>query len=283
MKRLIFVLIAAFFLFSGCAGRMVGGVYPQVPPAPSARVSNTPYDATSWNGVDTVAPSKNAVRDKLESISGTVVSQEDCSGITSGACIDTDDGIVYYYDGDTVEILGEVTFGQLAAANTWANTQDFTGATVLLPAITLGDNGYVGFDATADGMDDDEYNGEVIRGRNCGENLAQWDLVRLANDADPWHQATADAVGEYPAIGLSIAACTDTNEATILVKGVVRNEGWAGLTPGGAVYLDDSDVAAGRIIQTAPSDSNDCVQIVGWALSDSEIYFDFSRPYQLVE
>ena len=32
-----------------------------------ARVSDTAYNATSWNGVTTVAPSKNAIRDKIES------------------------------------------------------------------------------------------------------------------------------------------------------------------------------------------------------------------------
>lgn len=32
-------------------------------------VSDTAYDATSWNGVTTIAPSKNAVRDKIESMS----------------------------------------------------------------------------------------------------------------------------------------------------------------------------------------------------------------------
>lgn len=31
-------------------------------------VSNTAYDATSWNGVTTIAPSKDAVRDKIESL-----------------------------------------------------------------------------------------------------------------------------------------------------------------------------------------------------------------------
>ena len=32
-----------------------------------AKVSDTAYDATSWNGVTTVAPSKNAIRDKIQS------------------------------------------------------------------------------------------------------------------------------------------------------------------------------------------------------------------------
>lgn len=34
----------------------------------AALVSDTAYDATSWNGVTTIAPSKNAVRDKLAAL-----------------------------------------------------------------------------------------------------------------------------------------------------------------------------------------------------------------------
>jgi hypothetical protein len=82
--------------------------------------------------------------------------------------------------------------------------------------IQLSDDNAIELDATADGMDDDEYNGIVIGGRNCGENLTQWDTVFLNNDADPWHQADADAAGEFPAFGISVAACTDTNEAGFL-------------------------------------------------------------------
>lgn len=148
-------------------------------------------------------------------------------------------------------------------------------------AVVLTDNNSLQMDGTPDGMDDDEYNGVTISGADCGENLTQWDTVFINNDADIWHQADATAASsEYPAHGLAVAACTDTNPATILTQGIVRNEGWTGLTVGGAVYLGETD---GALTQTAPSTSNDCVQIIGWAISDSEIYFDFSRPYQLVE
>lgn len=38
----------------------------------SANVSDTAYDATSWNGVTAIAPSKNSVRDKIESLAATI-------------------------------------------------------------------------------------------------------------------------------------------------------------------------------------------------------------------
>lgn len=40
------------------------------PSAASGFISDTAYDATSWNAVTTIAPSKNAVRDKIETITG---------------------------------------------------------------------------------------------------------------------------------------------------------------------------------------------------------------------
>jgi len=68
MKKYLLILLIPFVLFlnegfcngpvGGGAGGCVGGT----------SVSDTPYDATSWNGVTSVAPSKNAVRDKIESM-----------------------------------------------------------------------------------------------------------------------------------------------------------------------------------------------------------------------
>lgn len=39
----------------------------------SGSVSDTAYDATTWNGVTTIAPSKNAVRDEIEAIKADYV------------------------------------------------------------------------------------------------------------------------------------------------------------------------------------------------------------------
>jgi hypothetical protein len=113
-----------------------------------------------------------------------------------------------------------------------------------------------------------------------GETVGALNCVFLASDSK-FDIADADAAGEFPAFGLTVNGGDDTDAAIILVRGVVRDETWTGLTVGGAVYLGDA--GAGAVTQTAPSTSGDCVQIVGWALSDSEVYFDFSRPYQEVE
>lgn len=147
--------------------------------------------------------------------------------------------------------------------------------------IFLDDDTTLRMNATADDMDDHEYCGTTIYGLKAGEALTIFDTVFLKNDSDPvWEADATAASGEYPAIGIVIAAANDGAATEILTKGIIRDESWTGLTIGGAVYLGEAD---GTLTQTAPSTANDCVQIIGWAVSDSEIYFDFSRPYQLVE
>jgi hypothetical protein len=55
-----------------------------------ASVSDIAYDATSWNGVTTIAPSKNAVRDKIENLgTGDVTA---AANIDANAVVVGDDG-----------------------------------------------------------------------------------------------------------------------------------------------------------------------------------------------
>lgn len=56
---------------------------PLFPANPS--IDDTAYDATAWDGVTTIAPSKNAIRDKIETISSGGVSDGDKGDITVSA------------------------------------------------------------------------------------------------------------------------------------------------------------------------------------------------------
>jgi len=133
----------------------------------------------------------------------------------------------------------------------------------------------------ADALSDDGYDGVIISGRSAGETVAQWDAVFFNSADSEWHQADADAAGEFPARGLVVAAADDGDAVALLVQGTVRNDGWAWTTVGGPLYLDDG--TAGGLTETAPSDSGDCVQLVGWVLSDDEAYLNFSGHYLEVE
>lgn len=101
----------------------------------SSLISDTAYGA-SWDTVTTIAPSKNAVYDKIESIgaaAGDVTSVGDC---TTGDCLDgTSDGGTWikFYD---AQGAGQLITGNLTAARVWT-LPDETG-TVTTSATALG-------------------------------------------------------------------------------------------------------------------------------------------------
>lgn len=148
------------------------------------------------------------------------------------------------------------------------------------PTIGFPNDTIVPIDGGANNLDDDTYSGIKVHSRSAGETITQWDLVYFDTTDSEWKQADADAAGEFPSRGLAVAAGTDGNALTVLVQGVVRNDGWAWGTVGGNIYLSDT---AGALTQTAPSTSGDCVQLVGWALSDDEAYINISGHYLEVE
>lgn len=62
----------------------------QGPPGAAASISDATYDAATWDGVTTVAPSKNAVRDKLVGIEAAIgVSPEAFGAVGDGVTDDT--------------------------------------------------------------------------------------------------------------------------------------------------------------------------------------------------
>ena len=60
-------------------------------------VSDTAY-AASWDGITTIAPSKNAVYDKIEAAAGDITAVGDCS---SGDCFDGTSGNTFTLKGAT--------------------------------------------------------------------------------------------------------------------------------------------------------------------------------------
>ena len=146
-------------------------------------------------------------------------------------------------------------------------------------AILLNDNASFQMDATPDGMADDKFNGITIKGQTFGETVAAFELIKILSDGK-WDKADASVgSGLYPAQAIAVNGGNDTDPAVMMVFGVVRNESWTGLTVGVGVYLSET---TGAITQDAPSDPGDCVQLVGVAISDSEIYFNFNAVWLVV-
>ena len=133
-------------------------------------------------------------------------------------------------------------------------------------------------DTTADGLNDDTYTGAIVLKMTAGEVITQWDAVYYDFTTGEIYQADADAAGEFPAVGVAVAAGTDGNALTVLKSGFVRNDGWN--WSAGAIYLSDT---AGGLTQTAPSTSGDAHQLVGFAVTDDEAYFNFTGHWFEVE
>jgi len=55
--------------------------------AAAALISDTAYDATSWNAVTGIAPSKNAVRDQVETMLTSISDKASSSSLTSGLAL----------------------------------------------------------------------------------------------------------------------------------------------------------------------------------------------------
>ena len=133
-------------------------------------------------------------------------------------------------------------------------------------------------DTTADGLSDDTYTGAIVLKMTAGEVITQWDAVYYDFTTGEIYQADADAAGEFPAVGIAVAAGTDGNALTVLKSGFVRNDGWD--WSAGSIYLSDT---AGGLTQTAPSTSGDAHQLVGFAVTDDEAYFNFTGHWFEVE
>jgi hypothetical protein len=142
-----------------------------------------------------------------------------------------------------------------------------TGPTITSPLVSL----------TAAHGSDDTYTGTTIVGLNAGATIAQWEAVYL-DSSSTWQLADANGSSTYPARGLAVAAYSNTNPATILVHGTVRNDAW-NWTPGGTIYLSGT---AGALTQTAPSASGDKIQQVGFALTADIAFFDMNSTYLTV-
>lgn len=132
----------------------------------------------------------------------------------------------------------------------------------------------LGLNAGLDALADHGYHGITLTGRNYGYTASIGDPVYLDDTAGEWLLADADLAGAWPARGVACNTGTDGSAAIVMVLGVMRHDAWS-FTEGQTLYLSDT----GTISGTAPVGSGDCIQIVGFALSDDEAFLNFTGNY----
>lgn len=135
----------------------------------AASISDTAYDATSWNGVTTIAPSKNAVRDKIESlgapegtailstgeVGGSKFLREDGDGTSSWQAISgggdalTSSPLSQFAATTSLQLKGVISDETGSGALVFADSPVFTTAVTLPVALTgviRADSGVVSVD-----------------------------------------------------------------------------------------------------------------------------------------
>ena len=140
--------------------------------------------------------------------------------------------------------------------------------------------------AAADVRSNEEYCGIIIVGRNAYEGTAiyQGNPVYWNSSENAWAAADADVSGAWPARGIALEDGTNGSPLAVLVQGIMRHDDWSGgFAAGDTIYLDDDPSDNAGIDDDAPATSTDCVQVIGWALSDDEVYFNFSGHWLEVE
>lgn len=97
-------------------------------------------------------------------------------------------------------------------------------------------------------------------------------MCHVYNVAGVLHARLASALDDTkPARGFATAAVTATNRGELILLG--RNSYLSGLTPGDLYYLSEVSLT-GQITNAAPATSGNLVQPVGYALSDTSIWFN---------
>ena len=128
---------------------------------------------------------------------------------------------------------------------------------------------------------DDSYDGPSIAGINAGETIGQWVPVLLST-AGAWIIADPTTAGKWPARGLSASTGSDGNPLVVVTGGLVRNDGWA-FGGGSATACRNNSLylstVAGGLSTAAPTSTGACIQVVGFAMSDDEAFFNFTGNY----
>lgn len=201
----------------------------------------------------------------------------DTKSIKTGASADD------YFSIETTDNIGDGTAQVEAMRVTVAGTSD-------APLVELGDSGTTSpkvvtyLQAAPDAMANEGYSGTVITGLDAGEAIDQGNLVYWDSTQVEWMEADANGTGTWPARGVALTTGSNGNPLDVLVQGIMRHDDWAqAFTVGGPVYLSITITDNEGVTATAPSTAGECVQLVGWAITVDEVYFNFSGHYLEVE
>jgi hypothetical protein len=103
----------------------------------------------------------------------------------------------------------------------------------------------------------------------AGENLVFSDVCYVKSDGKLW-KADADAIATSSVIAMALATINADASGSFLILGIARDDTWA-WTVGGLIYLSTT---GGAMTQTAPSGTDDVIQILGVATHADRMFFN---------
>lgn len=102
-----------------------------------------------------------------------------------------------------------------------------------------------------------------------GEAVVFGSVLYMKSDGKLW-KTDADATATMPVMAMALETIAADNGCDVLLNGFVRDDTWT-WTVGGKVY---ASLTAGELTQTAPSATDDEVQIVGIATHADRMFFN---------
>lgn len=106
----------------------------------------------------------------------------------------------------------------------------------------------------------------------ANENQGFGDAVFI-NSSGKAQLGDADAIATAGCIALCTASVVTDGTGTYLLQGFARNDAW-NWTVGGFVYLSTTGTTTNTLTQTAPSGTDDVIQVLGVATHADRIYFN---------
>ena len=106
----------------------------------------------------------------------------------------------------------------------------------------------------------------------AGDSVAIGDVCYI-NSSGQAKLAKADVIADASALVMATATITSTNPGVFLALGIVRADSAISITAGAFVYLSTTGTTGNTLTTTAPSGSNNVIQILGWGVGAHIIYF----------
>jgi hypothetical protein len=103
----------------------------------------------------------------------------------------------------------------------------------------------------------------------AGEDLVIGDVCYVKSDGK-MGKADADAIATSSALFMATGTIANNASGTFLAWGLLRDDSAYNFTIGGLVYLSTTP---GGITQTAPSGTDDVIQILGVAMTADIVFF----------